>query len=871
MKKFILTIFFGFIIINCVFSQLVFIPDTNFKNRLINLGYGSCITGNYIDSSDAVVKSTLSLDIQSSNIYSIRGIEAFSNLVYFNCSWNNITNVYALPLSVTDFFCGNNQITQISGLPPQLRAFYCNNNLLTSLPTLYSPSLSIVPLLGLFCNNNQLSSLPLLPPSLEHLDCSYNQFATIPDLSSLVHLESLYCDDNQLTTLPNLYTGLRVLSCNHNLLSSLPVQLPFFLSEFYCDNNLFTNLPALPTGLSILKCSHNQLSSLPTLSTLSLLNILICDHNQLTSLSTLPNQCTEIDCSYNLLTAIPSLPVTLIKLTCTYNQLTNLPTLPNTLRNLKVAYNQLTSLPEIPDTLIEFYCNDNPGLTCLPKLGVISYLSFNNCSVNCIPNISPVLSSNPSMSTLPLCGPLNVNGCDFFWNVNGITFQTTDTNCIFSPGESGLSNIHYLLYENGVLTQQEIGLNDGRYTFDINNLGNYEIKIDSTSLPFDIFCPASKSYIDTVTVNDSLFYNNDFALLCKPGYDVGVFSIAATGFRPSKITTINILAGDKSKFFGAHCTSGIGGTVDITFSGAINYIGPSIGAIAPNIVAGNTLTYNISNFDSINSNAFSINVQTDTFALIGSIVCINVNFSNIFGDRDSSNDHLTNCFQVRSSFDPNDKLVYPFGTLDSTQKWLTYTINFQNTGTAEAENIFILDTLDANFNLETFQLLATSHPAFVQMLEGGILNFSFQNINLPDSNSNEPLSHGYVQYKIKLKDNLSNMSTISNRANIYFDFNPPVITNTTSVTLDLLNSVIINKNISSTNVSPVPFQNYLHIEPREPESIRFSIYNLFGENIFEGNINPDGLTLNTLEWTPGIYFLELYHHSGIEERKLLKL
>src|SRR5204863_1735372 len=139
--------------------------------------------------------------------------------------------------------------------------------------------------------------------------------------------------------------------------------------------------------------------------------------------------------------------------------------------------------------------------------------------------------------------------------------------------------------------------------------------------------------------------------------------------------------------------------------------------------------------------------------------------------------------------------------------WLTYTIHFQNTGNADAEHIYITDTLDANLDLSTFQLLAYSHRPLVQILDGGIARFNFPNINLPDSNSNEPASHGYVQYKIKMKDNATVGTQINNTAYIYFDFNAPVVTNTT------INTVISSVGIATINndlqvsVFPNPTQN----------------------------------------------------------------
>jgi len=138
---------------------------------------------------------------------------------------------------------------------------------------------------------------------------------------------------------------------------------------------------------------------------------------------------------------------------------------------------------------------------------------------------------------------------------------------------------------------------------------------------------------------------------------------------------------------------------------------------------------------------------------------------------------------VRCSFDPNDKLVAPrypegYALLDEE---LVYTIRFQNTGNAEALEVVIRDTLDSNLDPNTFRIIGSSHEEFLStsLTDNQYLTFEFMDINLPDSTSNLEGSQGYVAYTIKAYDNLPEETIIENTAGIYFDFNPPVITNTT--------------------------------------------------------------------------------------------
>ncbi|MDI6766738.1 MAG: hypothetical protein QME52_07955, partial [Bacteroidota bacterium] len=137
---------------------------------------------------------------------------------------------------------------------------------------------------------------------------------------------------------------------------------------------------------------------------------------------------------------------------------------------------------------------------------------------------------------------------------------------------------------------------------------------------------------------------------------------------------------------------------------------------------------------------------------------------------------------VVNSWDPNQKLVTPvgigpYGYILVTDT-LRYHIDFQNVGTDTAFNIVIRDTLDSDLDLFTFNPGASSHPYTYDIQGDGAVTFTFADIMLPDSNVNEPGSQGFVEFKIVPLPGTPVGSDILNRAGIYFDFNPPVMTNT---------------------------------------------------------------------------------------------
>ena len=144
--------------------------------------------------------------------------------------------------------------------------------------------------------------------------------------------------------------------------------------------------------------------------------------------------------------------------------------------------------------------------------------------------------------------------------------------------------------------------------------------------------------------------------------------------------------------------------------------------------------------------------------------------------------------EITCAYDPNDKQAFPIGytedhlLLQETEQ--EFLIRFQNTGNAPAQDVRIQDTLDVNFDLESFKLMANSHSVMTTIdPETRLIDFYFEDIQLPDSVNDEPNSHGLISYKITPLPNLPIGTVLENTAYIYFDNNEPIITNTTWTTI----------------------------------------------------------------------------------------
>lgn len=204
------------------------------------------------------------------------------------------------------------------------------------------------------------------------------------------------------------------------------------------------------------------------------------------------------------------------------------------------------------------------------------------------------------------------------------------------------------------------------------------------------------------------------------------------------------------------------------------------------------------------------------------------------------------CAEVVNSWDPNDKQVTPSGVgaahYIAENTALEYKIRFQNTGNDTAYHVVVRDTLTTWVDIESIQLGAVSHNYSFRVYGNRILEWRFDNIMLVDSNANEPLSHGFLKFKVnQLVDNPIG-TVIENNAGIYFDYNEPVITNTAFVTIGDMQTILLGeKDIEQdqpkffqVNVYPNPFSVSTTVEINGyngNEPIIFELYNLLGERV----------------------------------------
>jgi uncharacterized repeat protein (TIGR01451 family) len=836
-------------------AQYVTIPDANFVTWLTQQ-YPSCMNGNQMDTTCTQIVNEASVWVNNLSINDLTGIRYFDNLQYLYCYNNQISSLPTLPSGLVTLNCDHNQLTNLTGLPMSLENLNCKNNELATLTSLPSSLKSIQ------CDSNQLTVISI-PPMLEQLSCGQNLLVSLPALPTTLNM--LICDQNQLTSLPTLPSSLYTLSCYQNQLTSLP-SLPSLLFFLNCFQNQLTNIPTLPTiYLQFFLCGFNPLSSIPTLP--YGLKQFECTGLQLTSLPALPNTLTILQCDSNLLTSLPVLPDSLTELRCAKNQLITLPNMPDSLKYLDCSQNQLTALPQLPqldyfdcshnqisilptmiNTMDGYFVNDN-NISCLAHLPAASNGNISNNPLTCVPNqTSYTTGYQLCIANDPLLNPYN---CDNI-SISGYVYSDQNANCSYDTSDLQTNNIPVKLFDsqNNFITMT-YSLN-GSYNFNALPIGNYQVKIETNGLPYSIGCGQSGTQSISLNTVSQSFTGINFSIDCNVT-DLPIQVNTSGWVFPGQFHTLNTNILSNANLYNLYCGSATySGLVAITVTGPVTYFSSAIGALTPS-VNGNVYTYNIADFNSLNVNSLGLIFTTDTTAQANDQICVNVEVSSIPIDVDSTNNIYNFCYQVVNSYDPNMKEVYPVNVLPGYDDWFTYTIHFQNTGNAPAFNIRLRDTLDNNLDLSSFEMLGYSHPAIISM-NGNILTIRFNNIMLPDSTTDYEGSLGYFQYRLKPLQNLPVGTQIENTAYIYFDYNAPIITNTTQNNFQIVTDLnSISNNQSDFLIYPNPSNGIFNF--KDTKNIKqVEVYNLLGEQILaQGNQKQ----INLSGFAKGIYYARI--------------
>jgi uncharacterized repeat protein (TIGR01451 family) len=424
----------------------------------------------------------------------------------------------------------------------------------------------------------------------------------------------------------------------------------------------------------------------------------------------------------------------------------------------------------------------------------------------------------------------------------GTVFLDENANNLQDNAEAGLENEVVSTASNYVLTD-----NSGIYRLFFGQIGD-------TIRPVSLVSPYVSYHPDFHILSQAVL-GYDFAATKTPGiYDLCVNMVPLTVFRPGFSTIVALICQNPG-------TEATNGQLCLVKPAQLEYVSSSP---LPVSISSDTLIWNIETLEFREKTNIQLELKTDVSTAIGTPLALNASLT--LAQTDSNHSNNTDLVEsiVVGSYDPNDKNCSPaqITTAMATDgEWLTYTIRFQNTGNYPASFVRILDTLSSKLEPSSLRVLNSSHPASYSLKAPGIFEVMFQDINLPDSLSDEPNSHGFVQFAVFLKPGLMLGDEVGNTADIFFDYNMPIRTNTARMSVEMM-SRSQERSIADAVFFPNPASETVHIILPEAVSapttivLRTSNGKIVMQDKFKSSFHVDKLM-------PGAYWMQVYSNEKL--------
>ena len=901
MKK-IYFLILAFCFFNCLSAQIINIPNENFKSALLssfnNRGTLKDLNGNptAIDSNgDGQIEVSEALNISYMNIpklfgnpqleiTNLTGIEFFANLKNLDIqsqSLNNLdilntltkletlncSNIKLASLNLTSLinlkavFCFNNNLENLflNGLL-NLEQIHCSGNKLKNLNLQ-----GVHNLIQLNIANNPLTEIDLSNLSKLNALTINNNFSSL-DFSNLINLESLTIGDNvsdKLKLQSLNFSSLKKLKTlkiyNAQSLKKVNLSGLQYLSDIHCEKNQIEILDI--TGLINLvnlKCNNNQIEILNT-SGLSKLVYLDCSQNKINTLD-LSNckSLTTLDCSNNQIGSID--------LSGCFN-----------LKNAYGGYNLIKSLDlsNCCKNAVKFTFNDNKLETLFLKNGVFDALTIANN-----PTLKYVCLDEENMSS-------DISILMYFSGYKDWSFPNLVYNsyCSFTPGGTFYTiqgNQKLDLDQNGcdkldiVIPKLKFNIADGTKKGSLisNENGSYSIPVQAGTHTITPILE-NQNYFNvsptTITVSFptqiSPFFQN-FCITANGEHpDLEITLIPLEVARPGFETKYKVIYKNK----GNQTQSG---SVNLTFDDA------TLDFISANPVVStqkvNSLSWNFTNLKPFESKeiTFTMNVNSPMESPAvnnGDILDFTANITSVVTDETPIDNTFTLNQTVVGSYDPNDKTCLEGNKIkpELIGQYVHYMIRFENTGTYAAQNVVVKDMIDlAKFDISSLIPTSSSHSFVSKISDKNRVEFIFENINLPFDDAN---NDGYIAFKIKTLPTLKVGDSFTNEANIYFDYNFPILTNKATSKFE---TTLETQDFEFSNyfsLYPNPANEELNIIAKQNIEIQsLTIYDILGQVVIAVPNAKSESKIDVSKLSSGNYFVKVKSDKGISSMKFIK-
>ncbi|KAF2519858.1 T9SS type A sorting domain-containing protein [Flavobacterium salilacus subsp. salilacus] len=681
---------------------------------------------------------------------------------------------------------------------------------------------------GNYNNSEDLTTLNVTGMStLKELHCSDNSL-TVLDLTGLINIEYLSCKNSTISSvilddninLKNInlsetaitaldltgYVNLENLNVYHSQLTQLNLENCVSLIELYCNSTPIQNLDISPcVSLELIECGGTDSTPLESV-TMGELPALFSFYGDVYGV-------TELDFSE-----------------CPNLEGVSLENINEIYLNIKNGSTQGISLINSTEASV-FVCVDEDEELTFP----IYYLENPNYHFSSYCSFTPGGNYNTITGNFTFDG--DNNGCD-----TGDNF----------------GNMVRVNINDGTESGSTFSNNDGNYNF-YTEAGTFTLTPNIENSDWFTISPTSA----TVTFADD---NNST--------ETQNFCVAPNGEHPDVevviVPTVPAQPGFNASYKITYRNKGnqtLSGSVSLSYNDAVlDYVSSTSGVTT----SGNVFAWNYNNlqpFETRNIN-LTLNVNSpmeDPAVNIDDLLVFTANVTPITGDETPENNNFTLAQNVVGSYDPNDITCLEGEAVNMIHigEYLHYNINFENTGTAPATFIVVKNEINQEqFDINTLQLMDASHNVETR-ITGNTVEFYFGDINLAANGGK-----GNALYKIKTLSTLLPEDTVTQQANIFFDYNFPIETNEANTTFATLSNTVFTKH-STVKLYPNPTTgNVTVIADTIVKSVE--LYDIQGRLLQVNTINDTQATINLTEKPSGLYFVKVITENGTKVEKIVK-
>ena len=472
-----------------------------------------------------------------------------------------------------------------------------------------------------------------------------------------------------------------------------------------------------------------------------------------------------------------------------------------------------------------------------------------------------------------------------YCTVTGIVYHDVNGNCIQDNGETGIQNI--LVKNNNSVSNYNVKSHywtnaNGVYTFLLPS-GNYNLQeVLQYKYPLSS-CQANSNPV-TLTASSGCSYSLNFANSINPLHDIHIWNFYCMLPVPGNNFVHWMALQNDGTVSEDSVQVGYAHDGQLTYAGSWGVpLAQPNSTLAPNWYANSAPVDTLDPGQSIlTSLTYSVptNIPIGTQLTIWDSATYAAPMSNWLNDYTPWNNVKTWHVNVVGPYDPNIKDVYPQGVgpqgyISSADTVLDYMIHFQNTGNWPATKVVVTDQLDPDLEWESLAPGFSNYTYTASMDNNGLVTFTFDNINLPPSAWSPIGSIGVFSYSIRTKKNLAQGTQFTNSAAIYFDYNAPIITNTTVNTLNdnvgyhsfshTADKLLVYPNPTSDNCA-------VKITAAQASSARLQIFNLGGQliHLSERSLaaGENTLQVNLAAIPDGLYIIRLTYADKMRYCKL---